>query len=253
MNAGSRKGILHDSDHDHRYGRQAGYGLRRTGGDLAFLLAFVVVWAVCAKMLWYSPVNGLLETGLGPTGADLLLRAIKVAVWLGFAGAYLWATSRLLSSLKLWPNAPKGLAVGSLIGLAFVAKDLVRVTLLEGRAPDFAALSPLTFLSPFVEEVVFRGLVLQRAGEYMGFWKANPLSAGLFVGVHVPGWGLLGRPSPRHRLFGGVRLSASARAGLPAEANGEFVGLRGVPRDEQPGSDPLISAHDEPDTGGYCR
>jgi membrane protease YdiL (CAAX protease family) len=43
-------------------------------------------------------------------------------------------------------------------------------------------------LSPFVEEVVFRGLVLQRAGEYMGFWKANALSAGLFVGVHVPGW-----------------------------------------------------------------
>ena len=67
-------------------------------------------------------------------------------------------------------------------------KDLVRVTLLEGRAPDFAGLSPVTFSSPFVEEVVFRGLALQRAGEYMGYWKANALSAGLFVGVHVPGW-----------------------------------------------------------------
>jgi uncharacterized protein len=196
MNAGGRKGILHDSDHDHRYGRQAGWGLRRARGDLAFFLALVVVWAVCAKTFWYSPVNGLLETGLGRTGADLLLRAINVAVWLGFAGAYLRATSRPLSYLKLWHNAPKGLTVGSLIGLAFVAKDLVRATLLGGLAPDFAGLRPLTFLSAFVEEVVFRGLVLQRAGEYMGFWKANALSAGLFVGVHVPGWIFSGVPLP---------------------------------------------------------
>jgi uncharacterized protein len=196
MNAGGRKGILHDSDHDHRYGRQAGWGLRRARGDLAFFLALVVVWAVCAKTFWYSPVNGLLETGLGRTGADLLLRAINVAVWLGFAGAYLRATSRPLSYLKLWHNAPKGLTVGSLIGLAFVAKDLVRATLLGGLAPDFAGLRPLTFLSAFVEEVVFRGLVLQRAGEYMGFWKANALSAGLFVGVHVRGWIFSGVPLP---------------------------------------------------------
>lgn len=46
----------------------------------------------------------------------------------------------------------------------------------------------MTFLSPLVEEVVFRGIVLQRAGEYVGFWKANALSAGLFAAIHVPGW-----------------------------------------------------------------
>lgn len=80
------------------------------------------------------PGKRLLETGLGRTGADLLLRAINVAVWLGFAGAYLRATGRdrPLSYLKLRHNAPKGLAVGFLIGLAFVAQDLVRVALLEG-------------------------------------------------------------------------------------------------------------------------
>jgi len=142
------------------------------------------------------PGKRLLETGLGRTGADLLLRAINVAVWLGFAGTYLWATCRPLSYLKLWHNAPKGLTVGFLVGPAFVGKDLVRVTLLEGPTPDFAGLSPVTFSSPFVEGVVFRGLVLQRAGEYMGFWKANALSAGLFVGVRVPGWIFSGVPLP---------------------------------------------------------
>jgi hypothetical protein len=64
-----------------------------------------------ARSLLVLPGKRLLETGLGRTGADLLLRAINVAVWLGFAGAYLWATCRPLSYLKLWHNAPKGLTV----------------------------------------------------------------------------------------------------------------------------------------------
>ena len=111
-------------------------------------------------------------------------------MWLGFAAAYLPATGRdrPLSYLKLRHNAARGLVVGLVVGLAFAAKDLVRVLLLEGRFPEFAGLTPVSFLSPFVEEMVFRGLVLQRAEEYMGFWAANTLSAGLFVTVHLPGW-----------------------------------------------------------------
>ncbi len=162
--------------------------------DLAFFLAFFVAWAVCAKVFWFSPVNGALLAEFGRTGTDLLLRAINVAVWLGFAFAYLRATGRdrPLAYLKLKDNVTKGLAVGVLVGLAFVAKDLARVLVLEGRAPALAGLTLSSFLSPFVEEVVFRGLVLQRAGEYTGFWKANALSSALFVAVHLPGWAFAG-------------------------------------------------------------
>ena len=80
----------------------------------------MVVWAVCAKAFWYSPLNGLLETSLGQTATDLLLRAINVAVWLGFAAAYLRATGRdrPLSYLKLRHNAARGLVVGLVVGLA---------------------------------------------------------------------------------------------------------------------------------------
>jgi uncharacterized protein len=164
------------------------------GVDLAFFMAFFVVWAVCAKVFWFSTVNGALLAELGRTGTGLLLCAINVAVWLGFAFAYLRATGRdrPLAYLKLKGNVTRGFAVGILAGLAFVAKDLARVLLLEGRAPDLAGLTPSSFLSPFVEEVVFRGLVLQRAGEYTGFWKANALSSALFVAVHLPGWTFAG-------------------------------------------------------------
>jgi membrane protease YdiL (CAAX protease family) len=175
--------------------------LRRPGRDLAFFLAFVVVWALCARVFWYSPVNGLLETSLGRTATDLVLRAINIAVRLGFSAAYLRATNRErpLSYLKLRHNASNGLAIGFLVGLAFVAKEVLRVLLLEGRLPELAGLTPLTFLSPFVEEVMFRGLVLQQAEEYTGFWRAIAISAGLFGGIHLQGW-----------IFAGIPLSEKA-------------------------------------------
>ena len=59
--------------------------------------------------------------------------------------------------------------------------------LLKSRPPDLDGLTPASFVSPFAEEVEFGGLVLRRAEEYTGFWKANTLSAALFVAVHLPG------------------------------------------------------------------
>ncbi len=165
--------------------------------DLAFFLAFFLVWTVCAKIFWYSPVNGLLETRLGQTETGLLLRAINVGVWLGFAAVYLRVTDRKdpLSYLKLRHNVARGLVVGALVGSAFLVKDFARVWLVDGRAPELGGLSPASFLSPFAEEVVFRGLVLQQAAQYTSFWKANALSAVLFVAIHLPGWIFEGLPS----------------------------------------------------------
>lgn len=171
-------------------------------GDFAFFLTFFIVWAVCARVFWFSPVNDTLETALGRTETDLLLRAITIVVWLGFAAAYLRATirDRPIAYLNLRSNVPKGLAVGGLVGLALVAKDLARVLLLGGRAPDLAGLTPARFLSPFVEEVVFRGLILRRAQEYTGFWRANALSSILFVAIHLPGWTFAGAVSASRLL-----------------------------------------------------
>lgn len=175
--------------------RRSRGGLR---GDLAFLLTFFIVWAVCARVLCFSPLNVVLERALGGTGTGLLLRAITVAVWIGFAAAYLRATrrERPLAYLELRGNVPRGLAAGGLIGLALVAKDLARVELLEGRVPELGGLTPASFLSPFVEEVVFRGLILRRAREYTGLWRANALTSVLFVSIHLPGWIFAGADSP---------------------------------------------------------
>jgi hypothetical protein len=129
-----------------------------------FFIAFFLVWAICAKVFWYSPVDGMLESGLGRTETDLLLCAINVAVWLGFATAYIWATGRRdqVSYLRPRHNVARGLAGGALAGSAFLTKDLMRVLLLGDRTPDLGSISPVGFLSPFVEEVVIRGSSFNR-------------------------------------------------------------------------------------------
>ena len=174
--------------------------------DLAFLLAFFVLWSICAKVFWHSPLNDLLLSALGRAWSDLLLYAINAAVWLGFALVYLKSIGcdDLLSCLKLKPYVARGLVIGALVGSGFLVKDLVRVWLFEQRTPDLDGLAVGFFVAPFVEEVVFRGCVLQRATRYTGFWRANLLSSALFLAIHLPGWGFAGFPAA------GALLSALA-------------------------------------------
>ncbi len=181
--------------------------------EVVFFLAFFLTWTICAKVFWYSPVNGMLQAWLGQTATDLLLHAVYASVWLGFAASYLLTTGQNapLSYLKLRRHAARGLVVGAIVGSALFATGLARVWL-GGRAPDLDGVTVLSFLSPLVEEVVFRGLVLQRAARHTSFWKANALSAALFVAVHLPGLDLCGCPfSQRPPLLGGLRHAKRPR------------------------------------------
>jgi hypothetical protein len=45
-----------------------------------------------------------------------------------------------------------------------------------------------SFLIGFIEEVPYRGFILQKFEERCGFWIANLLSSLLFLSMHLPGW-----------------------------------------------------------------
>ena len=45
-----------------------------------------------------------------------------------------------------------------------------------------------SLLIGFIEEVPYRGFILQKFEERWGFWVANLLSSLLFLGMHLPGW-----------------------------------------------------------------
>jgi membrane protease YdiL (CAAX protease family) len=45
-----------------------------------------------------------------------------------------------------------------------------------------------SFLVGFIEEIPYRGFMLQKFGERMDFWLANLITSLLFVAIHLPGW-----------------------------------------------------------------
>ena len=65
-----------------------------------------------------------------------------------------------------------------------------------GKTPSLAGSSViimvsglLTFVvSPFLEELLFRGLLLHELAELMPRWVANLLTSLLFAGIHLPFW-----------------------------------------------------------------
>jgi len=39
-----------------------------------------------------------------------------------------------------------------------------------------------------IEEIPYRGFMLQKLAERMPFWRANVITSALFLAIHVPGW-----------------------------------------------------------------
>jgi membrane protease YdiL (CAAX protease family) len=45
-----------------------------------------------------------------------------------------------------------------------------------------------SFFIGFVEEIPYRGFMLQKFAERMNFWLATLITSLLFVSIHLPGW-----------------------------------------------------------------
>jgi membrane protease YdiL (CAAX protease family) len=45
-----------------------------------------------------------------------------------------------------------------------------------------------SLLIGFVEEISYRGFILQKLQQRLNFWVANLISSLLFLGIHFPGW-----------------------------------------------------------------
>lgn len=168
----------------------------RTGRSFAlFLGLFFAVWSVRATVLFR--VDELLPEG----GARQLYGLLsKLLLWLVPALLYAVALrgDRPGRSLRLgWPqSAPRGWLTWSigLLTLGAVAWDVIQRhdtgwaelghRFLQEGFPVLAWTLPVVW----IEEVVFRGLVLTELNERLRFWAANLTAAALFVAIHWPHW-----------------------------------------------------------------
>lgn len=170
--------------------------VRRPAGTsrlfVVYVAAFHLLW-VAWPFLVYPRLTALGERTLRYA---LLNLALRLLIWVAPVVAYLRWVDRVnpLHYLRLRGRVGRGLAVAAALTLVNVAGMLLRF------GPPHASLDRVTwnsvlgtsFLVGFIEEVPYRGFMLQKLGERVGFWRANLATSLLFLSIHLPGWIALG-------------------------------------------------------------
>ena len=118
--------------------------------------------------------------------------AIRLVVWVLPVFLYLRYIDHVdpFGYLKLKQNWKRGLLAGLLLALFIFLGNLPGYGIPHPGRPLFTWNSFLStsVLVGFIEEIPYRGFILQKFEERLGFWAANLITSLLFLSVHLPGW-----------------------------------------------------------------
>ncbi len=155
---------------------------------LLYLLLFFSAWT--GWVLWIYPL--MLTLGDTTPAYALLNITLRLLLWVLPVFLYLHYVDRVnpLEYLKLKQHWKRGI----LVGLAISLLNFLGMVLRFGP-PHFSmqyitwnSILSTSLLIGFIEEIPFRGLILQKFQEKWPFWQANLFSSLLFLGIHLPGW-----------------------------------------------------------------
>ena len=142
------------------------------------------------KVLW------LIEYiySFGEIISPLIEALVKSLIWIVPACIYikLYLHSIPISFLKMNVNVKNGLLWGIFLSLLLGAFLILEAYLFNGVSFHFSLsfddyLNTL-LMAGLAEEIVFRGVILQELDKRMTFWKANLITALLFLVIHYPIW-----------------------------------------------------------------
>ena len=155
---------------------------------LTYVTLFHLVWAAWPYLV-YPRLKAIGDTTLAYAVLNI---GIRLLVWVAPVLLYLRYVDRVepLGYLKLKHNVRRGIVVA----IVLTALNLLGSILRFG--PPHPSLERVTWnsvfgtsiLVGFIEEIPYRGFMLQKFGERVDFWLANLITSLLFVAVHVPGW-----------------------------------------------------------------
>jgi uncharacterized protein len=160
---------------------------------ILYLALFFLVWSLRAT------VGFTLDQKLTmPVAKAVYSNIVKLAVWVGPALYYLkkFAGCEPLAYLKLTTRgrrrdylAALALSLIFFVGMICLARFGVGQHL-SALAQMRTLLVPVlsNVVSSALEEILFRGFILQQLWARIGFWSANLTTALLFVLVHWPNW-----------------------------------------------------------------
>lgn len=161
-------------------------------GVLLVVLFTFVAWSLRVAFVGYDALSDL-------TLAGLANEALRAVIFVGPVLLYLRYVEKTRATrfLRLVAPSRDALWVLPLAGAAFVAWYLLLDEVIGDRSMADVAFAVVLFtvLSPttLIEEVYFRGFLLNKFWQAMGFWRANAASSALFALIHFPGWFAFGR------------------------------------------------------------
>jgi membrane protease YdiL (CAAX protease family) len=153
-----------------------------------YLVAFHAVWA--GYVYWIYP-------WMISLGSKTLLYAIvnisfRLLVWVFPVFLYLRYIDGVdpIEYLKLKQNWKRGILIGIILSIINFLSSMLRFGVPHLSIESFTWNSILgtSLLIGFIEEIPYRGFILQKLDEQYGFWVANLLSSLLFLSIHLPGW-----------------------------------------------------------------
>lgn len=150
------------------------------GGYFLFLLVF---WSISRLLVLPQLEQLLSNVSLTYALSELVL---KVLVWV--IPVYVILKLQKLnpiSFLKLDSNITKGISFGMLLGIAFLIINIMKVRNINRHISysDFIN----TFLAVgIIEEIAFRGYIMQKLKLYMSFIPSNIITSLMFMTIHIP-------------------------------------------------------------------
>lgn len=161
---------------------------------LLFIVCLFAIWSVRATFLY------TIDESIAPESLRTVYSVtVKLILWVLPAFGYVcWvrhASPFRYLGLSVMPAARKWLKYLVVIGL-FLGAQVAFQSIMGGKTVTFAGISVsitlpgmLSFaVSPFLEELLFHGLLLHELAELQPRWVANLLTSLLFAGIHLPFW-----------------------------------------------------------------
>ena len=155
---------------------------------IGFLLIFYLAWTI--KELWLIDYI----YSFGEIISPLLEALVKGFVWIVPTWLYIkyYLHTNPFDYLRVNVNVKRGLFWGVVLSLLVGLYFAFETYIINQQSFQFS-LSIDDYLNGFLmaglaEEIVFRGLILQEINKKMAFWKANIVTALLFLVIHYPIW-----------------------------------------------------------------
>jgi CAAX protease family protein len=155
---------------------------------VAYVLVFHLCW-IAWPFVVYPRLTALGDSTLAHALVNISFRLL---LWVAPVVLYLRQVDRIepLGYLKLRHHVARGFAGALVVSALNLAGSLVRFGIPHAGMQALTWNSALgtSFFVGFIEEIPYRGFMLQKFTERLGFWMATMLTSLLFIAIHVPGW-----------------------------------------------------------------